>query len=205
MKNLKTGTTYFHWLTDQTYLKLEEFMDVASTVRMFELMQILHSIEFVWFVMNDDNRASDGKYLRTIFLEEYPQFEDALRSEFDIHPCTWLEMLIALASRMSFITSKTVGECFLYLLRNLGFISTEEYLVQTDEEFIRHFCEIVNNRQYGANGQGGLFPLKEPTNPPQTEVEIWDQMHAWIHENLSPSFDDRVGNLFPRVGWDHRK
>lgn len=199
---MKAGHRYFHWLTDQTHLKLEEFMDVASTVRMFELMHILHSIEFVWFVMNDDNRASDGKYLRTIFLEEYPQFEDDLRSEFDIHPCTWLEMLIALASRMSFITSKTVGECFLYLLRNLGFIATEEYLIQTDEEFVRHFCGIVNNRQYGANGQGGLFPLKEPTNPPQTEVEIWDQMHAWIHENLSPSFDDRVGNLFPQVGWE---
>lgn len=205
MKNLKAGSTYFHWLTDQTYLKLEEFMDVASTVRMFELMHILHSIEFVWFVMNDDNRASDGKYLRTIFLEEYPQFENDLRSEFDIHPCTWLEMLIALASRMSFITSKTVGECFLYLLRNLGFIATDTYLIQTDEEFIRHFCEIVNNRQYGANGQGGLFPLQHPTNPPQNEVEIWDQMHAWIHENLSPSFDDRVGNLFPQVGWERRK
>lgn len=204
MKNLKAGATYFHWLTDQTYLKLEEFMDVASTVRMFELMHILHSIEFVWFVMNDDNRASDGKYLRTIFLEDNPQFVRELQSEFDIHPCTWLEMLIALASRMSFITSKTVGECFLYLLRNLGFIATEEYLVQTDEEFIRHFCEIVNNRQYGANGQGGLFPLKEPTNPPQTEVEIWDQMHAWIHENLSLEIQDRVGNLFPRVGWDRR-
>ena len=205
MKNLKAGATYFHWLTDQTYLKLEEFMDVASTVRMFELMHILHSIEFVCFIMNEDIGASEVKYIRTIFLEEYPQFEDELRSEFDIHPCTWLEMLIALASRMSFITSKTVGECFLYLLRNLGFIATEEYLIQTDEEFVRHFCEIVNNRQYGANGQGGLFPLKEPTNPPQTEVEIWDQMHAWIHENLSPTFDDRVGNLFPRVGWDHRK
>ena len=202
---MKAGATYFHWLTDQTYLKLEEFMDVASMVRMFELMEVLHSIEFVCFVMNYDNRASDGKYMRTIFLEENPQFEDDLRSEFNIHPCTWLEMLIALASRMSFITSKTVGECFLYLLRNLGFIATDKYFVQTDPEFIRHVCGRVNNRQYAFNGRGGLFPLKEPTNPPQTEVEIWDQMHAWIHENLSPSFDDRVGNLFPRVGWERNK
>lgn len=202
---MKAGHRYFHWLTDQTHLVFEEFMSVASTVRMFELIEVLHSIEFVWFVMNDDNRAADGKYLRELFLEENPDLEDDLRGEFDIHPCTWLELILGLALRMSFITSKTVGECFLYLLRNLGFIATETYFVQNDHEFVRHVCDRINNRQYGLNGQGGLFPLKEPTSPPQTEVEIWDQMHAWIHENLSLEIQDRVGNMFPRVGWDHRK
>ena len=201
---MKAGHQYFHWLTDQTMLRFEEFLSIASTVKMFQVLEILHSIEFVWFVMNDDNRAADGKYLRELFLEKYPEHVDNLRSEFDIHPCTWFEFLLGLALRMSFVTSKNVGECFLYLLRNLGLIDVVMATVNVDEEFVRHVCDRVNNRQYGLNGQGGLFPLKEPTNPPQTEVEIWDQMHAWIHENLSLEIQDRVGNLFPRVGWDHR-
>ena len=38
------------------------------------------------------------------------------------------------------------------------------------------------NRQYEANGEGGLFPLKGVCED-QREVEIWYQMNAYLYEH----------------------
>ena len=53
--------------------------------------------EFYWFVNNDDNRASDGQYLRILFEQE--MHDNNYFGDINV-PCTMFEMLIALAMRI---------------------------------------------------------------------------------------------------------
>lgn len=144
-----------------------------------ELLVVLHRVEFFSLIPNDDNREEDGKQLRKTFIDEEGQH--AL-SQSDYGPCTVLEMLIALAFRLEFETAqsrweKTTCEWFWILIDNLGLIECGN---RTDEIKIK--VGIFLNRHYNSDGNGGLFPLKNPKKD-QRRVEIWYQMSAYIIEN----------------------
>ena len=103
--------------------------------------------------------------------------------------CTMLELLVAIARRMSFLmcgnsSNHRTNYYFMVLLRNLKIEKcTDENWYAINGEF---FCEDavwrVVDRQYDRNGNGGLFPLRHPMED-QRSVEIWYQMHAWLGEN----------------------
>jgi len=150
------------------------------------LLGELHRMEFYSLIPNDDNRGEDGKQLREKFInEEGPQ---AL-SQSDLGGCSVLEMLIGLSFRLEFETmssrwEKTPSEWFWILIDNLGleWCNNSMFLQHKSIDKIITKVEIFLNRHYKNDGNGGLFPLKNPRKD-QRRIEIWYQMSGYILEN----------------------
>lgn len=151
------------------------------------LLDELHSIEFYSLIPNDDNRGSDGEYLRSLFIDEVGH---TWSTSLPDGPCTVLEMLIGLAYRLEFETSqsqweKSPHEWFWILIDNLGLLgcTNEEYVrSHCTADRIHDICDMLLSRQYTYSGEGGLFPLKYAQKD-QRRVEIWYQMSAYVMEN----------------------
>ena len=90
---------YFDWLY---------FMVVGDPVNNHyrRLLEMLHTMEFKYFVDYDENRASDGVNLRWYYVDDGGD-DHILRWK---EPCTVLEMLIALALNMDKTVGDTEGE-----------------------------------------------------------------------------------------------
>lgn len=176
------------------------------------LLEQLHGIEFFSLVPNDDNRGSDGVRLRDLYLDEvgpqgasslpvdeYSSFTDMFVGN-DSAPCTVLEMLIGVAFRIEFDMSggrygRPSGEWFWVLMDNLGLEMCDNVVLGQQEarDYVNEKIDILLNRRYDSDGNGGLFPLKansksvttggQKCHKDQRRVEIWYQMSAWIIEN----------------------
>jgi hypothetical protein len=127
----------------------------------------------------------DGKNLRI-------QFENAtgLSSEKLDGPCSFLEMLIALAQRFDENMIEPPEDSSPYkwfweMLKNVGLDECtddacgEPYF---PAEYIDGVLNQVLERTYRRSGKGGLFPLKF-TKKDQRTVEIWYQMQEYLSEN----------------------
>lgn len=144
----------------------------------FNMLNILHNMDFYSLIPNDDNRGEDGKQIR-----------DEFHLSVNIRNCTVLEMLIGLSIRLEFETAqsqweKTVAEWFWILIDNLGLTIFDDdmYKSMKPRGEIEEIVQRLLDRKYEKNGNGGLFPLKYPKKD-QRKVEIWYQMSAYVLEN----------------------
>jgi len=170
---------YFNYLCNQ----------IADDRKYDHLLGAMDSVKFRQIVANDDNRAEDGKKLREDFIDRNPDID-----EIDIEllmegECSVLEMMIALSNRLEFETAqskweKTPKEWFWILVDNLGLSEFDNYLyVKGDvRNRVREILYGLVRREYGSDGNGGLFPLKNPKHD-QRKIEIWYQMTEYIMEN----------------------
>jgi hypothetical protein len=148
----------------------------------------LYTKEFHYFVPNDDNRAEDGRLLRDEFLHEVSSSEwRGLVEEWYSLPCSFLEMLIALSRRASYEAfddgSNSVGDWFWRIVKNLGLdIYNDSVRGPSREQDIDAVLEVVIDRSYRPDGDGGMFPLLDPATDQRT-TEIWYQMAAYLLEN----------------------
>lgn len=134
------------------------------------LAMLLDTIEYTYFVDNDENRAEDGKQLRI----NYGWINKDI-------PCSVLEMLLGVSLRMQFFLShldNSVSYFYDLLIGNLNLRDLCQNYEVEDQVFI--FLE----RRYKPNGYGGLFPLNRPFQD-QRRIEVWYQMMAYIEENFS--------------------
>lgn len=168
---------YFNWL----YAKVA-WHDVHTPSTTYQsLLFVLHSTEFVWTVVGDDNRAEEGKELRTQFLRE--AYEPRIHDAWIFLDCSVLEMMIAFAARLSFQTEglDTRG-WFWKFMENLGLSEL------TDGQWAREGYRVPLAldkfvwRLYPPTGQGGLFPLMNTDND-QRKVELWYQFCEYVIEN----------------------
>lgn len=153
-----------------------------------QLLAHLHRIEFYSLVPHDDNRGLDGEQLREQFLDEVgPQGSSSLPNG----PCTVLEMLIGVAKRLEFDLAggryeRSSGEWFWVLIDNLQLESCDDLIYEHPhggaEQEVDEKIRILLERGYDTDGEGGLFPLRDPRKD-QRRVEIWYQMSAWVIEN----------------------
>lgn len=155
----------------------------------WRLMSQLYSIPFNWFVHNDDNRVLDGLDLRIEFLAEVDQTPDDPSGDWLNLECSFLEMLIALARRVSFDTPDSLYEWFWIFMKNLELdrYNDEIYEIAIQEE-VAEVVKRVIDRRYSRNGDGGLFPLEKTPND-QRKVELWYQMQEYLMERF-PIADD---------------
>lgn len=151
------------------------------------LLDELHRIEYYSLIPNDDNRGEDGKQFRLTFLDE----SDRTGPSYLPHgECTVLEMLVGLSHRLEWETiqskwEKTPSEWFWILIDNLGLSERDNTSYLRGSRPGPNVEDLVGRmlaREYGADGEGGLFPLKDPKKD-QRRVEIWYQMSAYILEN----------------------
>lgn len=167
---------YLRWLYEQV-----GNVKVRSRNRTYwDLFRQMFRKPFVWFIPNDDNRAADGICLREQFLEDegFDIFEvdpDWLGME-----CSFLEMMVALARRLSFEDEGSPASWFWRLLENLGLEDCTDRS-KYDRAKVDHIINTVVWREYDADGHGGLFPLRHARSD-QREVEIWYQMNEYLIE-----------------------
>lgn len=171
---------YFQWLCD-----LVQINDPDNSY--FLLANFLFNRPFTWSVPMDANRSEDGMQLR----EEFEYDTNYRAFHVDDIPCTMLEMLIGLSTRIDGImqseTHEDISRWFWELLGNLEmdiFNDDDYYELGGEGELdkkLRRFLE----RKYKKNGEGGLFPLSDYKRlgfSDQRLTQIWYQMQAYLNE-----------------------
>lgn len=143
----------------------------------------LYTTPFVWFVPNDDNRMLDGLDVRTEFIDTEEGGD--VPGYWESDQCSILEMLIALARRMSFESGDDPDYWFWTIMENLNL---RQYVDEVYDDDVRitvdEILQAVNDRTYHADGTGGLFPLFHPGTD-QRQVEIWYQMAHYLNERVT--------------------
>ena len=164
---------YLEWLYDQVLVRAQR----GATY--WKLLRQMHQTEFTWFVPNDGNRAEDGKDLRMEWATQVGL--DPPRDWLELG-CSFLEMLVAMARRMEFDAGETPGHWFWCLLRNLGIESYHDGSGYS-RNYVTKRMRVVMDRMYDAHGNGGLFPLQNPSKD-QRKVELWYQMSEYLLQDL---------------------
>lgn len=175
--------TYFEWLTSM----VDPFTGRGDHGHFFT---VLHNMTYIPMMELDNNRVSDGIGLRELYARNYDiQVDGKILID---SPCSMLEFLVALASRMNYIYSQTNENCtsemFWDMMDNIGF----SYYTTTDNSFamrpemnseLENAIETVIYRRYSPNGEGNLFLLKNPKYD-QRNVEVWYQMNQYLIEKM---------------------
>jgi hypothetical protein len=144
----------------------------------WKLLKQLYQKEIVWVIPNDDDRLADGRDLRIEFLHdaELNRPEDAWMEM----GCSFLELLIALSRRLSFMAEGEPAGWFWEMIRNLGFDEYNDRLTYPNPDVDERLDQIIW-RQYHHDGTGGIFPLERPDKD-QRVTSIWYQMNAYVIE-----------------------
>ncbi len=174
----QVNASYFEWLYN--YVCKGRANAQVSYRSLFEL---LYDIEFTFYIRNDLNRARDGVDLRYRYAI-YKKDESVM----DIldGPCSVLEMMVALAVRCeeTIMDDPRYGDrtsqWFWSMLSNLGlaYMTDDRFDKQIAIKKIYDFLE----RQYDADGKGGLFYIKGCKDDLR-ELEIWTQL-CWYLEKF---------------------
>ena len=160
---------------------------VCSGKRRRILLSHLHNIDFTYTIPMDGNRAEDGTDLRYRFGYENSYDGAIIATYLDDRPCSVLEMLIALAIRCEEhimddpdIGNRT-GQWFDDMISNLGLSRMTD--ARFDKNYVNRVIDKFLNREYGRNGEGGLFTVEHCPRDLRS-VEIWYQMCLYLDEIL---------------------
>ena len=134
----------------------------------------------------DENRAKDGIQLRDIWQRANNLSEEDIA--FGVSKI--LEVLIGISKRVLYeiYGSKwaelfSPSDIFWVLLENLSLEKfSDEYLAAGMFEEIDEILIIWIERHYNRNGVGGIFPVMRASKN-MRNLELWDQMSLYIHEN----------------------
>ena len=178
---------------DEATIKKEYFEWLCSLVKAEKeysmLWQKLHDMDFVWIVDRDENRASDGKYLRYIFtIEAYDNKASDIEEIEEIlsGPCSVMEFLVGLARRIEDDIMENVDlenrtyKWFHEMVGNLGLLKYDNKHYSDGE--IDAIVHRFMSRKYSKNGRGNIFLVGHFSGPVLSQVEIWTQMQAYFLE-----------------------
>lgn len=150
------------------------------------LLRLLYSREFYWDrnIPLDENRSFDGKDLRIRYVDDNQLLNQEHILDILEGPCTVLEMLIGLAVRIEVhIMSNSeygnrTGEWFFDMLDNMGLLENTDF-GSINLTKANHIIDVFLNRDYDANGKGGLFYIQNSTKDLR-KAEIWYQMNWYF-------------------------
>lgn len=166
---------YFEWLCE-----IIDSKRFSKSVSYRKLLMHLHNIEFTWSVPYDDNRADDGIQLRRRYALRHDN--DSL-ARYLVGPCSVLEMMVALAIRCEesimddALMGDRTGQWFWGMIHNLELSPMNDS--KFDREYIDDVVARLLNREYAADGRGGLFTVKHCPHDMRT-VEIWCQLSWYL-------------------------
>lgn len=172
---------YFTWLCNHVNIAYGRPTDKTY----FQLLELLHSKEFVWVVANDDNRIDDAMDLRHLFFNE-TRIGDPKNMFMGIPPISVLEVIVGLSQRLGFLDGGGPGDWAWRLIENLDLHKMWDPLGTRKIETIEDKLDVLIHRQYEPDGNGGLFPLAFPDRN-QRKEELWHQMNSYLAEQLQRS------------------
>lgn len=164
---------YFDWLC--------QIVCDQATESDYRLLNILNQIDFTYIMNMDENRASDGISLRYRFGYEKNIDDKVIMMYLDGWPCSVLEMMIALAIRCEehIMSDSEIGDrtrlWFWEMIKSLGLTDFKHF----DENQIKSRVFKFLNREYDADGTGGLFTVPECRYDLRT-ADIWYQMMWYL-------------------------
>lgn len=177
MTDEKLNEAYFEWMTD--------LVRNRKTSSYSKLLKYLHEKEFTYIIEMDDNRAGDGVDFRYRFGYENGYSDVEIAKYIDNKPCSILEMMVALAFRIEehIMSNPDIGDrtgkWFWGMIENMGLKT------MTDATFdVRYANEVVErflNREYGRDGKGGLFTVKN-CRYDLRGIEIWYQACWYLNQ-----------------------
>lgn len=159
--------------------------DLEKRKRYSKLLMALYVREFMPSMAMDDNRRVDGLNFRNRFAYETNTEEYAIKQSFGNNPCSMLEMMISLASKIEeqIMSDPDQGDrtslWFQEMLCSLGIDNQNDQ--NFDYKWFNFRIDIFENRDYEANGKFGLFTIKHPLVDMRT-IEIWYQMSFYLNE-----------------------
>lgn len=159
-----------------------------------KLCNLLNKIPFSPIVKLDENRIAD---VQTLLRENYIQSQSEwYRLENDEimkipeYPVSFLELIITLAMRIDLDFMREINGIdntriyFWILVRNLGFLEyDDEHWGEDAIISVINRINIVQDRKYDFNGNGGLFPL-ENSEIDQRTVQIWNQLCTFVSQKF---------------------
>jgi hypothetical protein len=160
---------YYEWLKSQ--------VDIPNGKSYDDLFNLMHNVEFIWTVPNDDNRVQDGLDLR-------PEFAGNKVSDLALEGVTFLEVLISLSRRVAFTAGGEASKWAWRLIKNLRLHKMSDPLNEDNPNRFHRAQDILDAviwRTYERDGRGGFFPLPNSIED-QTRIEIWYQMNAYVIE-----------------------
>lgn len=174
---------YFEWL----YGLVSSVRNRNPARSHWHLLRKFYSTEFTWFVPNDDNRWAEGIDLRHEWIHT-KRIEDVDNDWLELG-CSVLEMLIALARRVSFESEGTPAQQFWKLVQNLELdrYTDDIYEISIAEE-VEDTLDRLIRRTYGRDGTGGLFPLRRARRD-QRRIELWYQMSDYLLEKYHDLYE----------------
>ena len=170
----KIQDDYFEWLSD---LACGERYSKQLSFR--KLLVQLHSTEFTYSIPKDENRACDGISMRHRYAYDrgYEPDLDFILEALD-GPCSIFEMMIGLAVHCEETMDDPAkgdrtGQWFWRMVTSLGLGGMTD--ARYDKREVTYILDRFLNREYEANGRGGLFTVNDPPQDLR-DVEIWNQM-----------------------------
>ena len=159
---------------------------IASKKHDQRLLMHLHDVAFAYIIPMDSNRAEDGMELRYRFGRENGYDERIVATYLDDRDCSVLEMMIALALRCEdTMYDPDIGDqtarWFWDMVDSLGLtnMTGERY----NKQYVDATIDILLNREYRRNGEGGLFTVKN-SDVDMRSIEIWYQMSKYLNDIL---------------------
>ena len=168
---------------NETLIYLQEEIDYAYYDWLCALVDVhnssvmvrhIHRIPFDWVIENDDNRCEDAIGLRDQFVYE-TQYNNY---SFPSGDCSTFEVLVGIAVRMNDILmgideKPKIDKYFWEIAGNLGLTKYSDIYISKNGGMsnINTIVDRLINREYKANGSGGLFPLKRAKED-HRDVEI---------------------------------
>jgi hypothetical protein len=178
MSNEELDERYLKWL----YSQVASVKTRARARTHWNLFRQMYETIFVAIVSHDENRVADGRDLRYEFLAETEDEQGNL--DWMRLPCSMLELLIILSRQLAFEMDDPVKLWFWHLVEVLDLerfndLEYDDYA----QEAIEKALDRVIWRSYEPDGQGGLFPLRDPDRD-QRKVELWYQLNAYLLEQF---------------------
>lgn len=187
-----TVDNYIHWLMAEKLHFNNEMIEKYNF-----LTYDLFNIPFTYSHPMDENREADGLGLRSEFEYYNPGI---VLFDGEHRPCSVLEFMVALACRCEdqIMRDPKIGDrtskWFLEFLDNLELSKCTNQAWQYDYgDYIKNRIDIFLKRRYLRNGKGGLFPVKT-SKVDQRNVQIWEQLSAYLSENYLNNLVIRVQN-----------
>ena len=170
---------YFDWL----YTNVVRIEGRTPSTSYRSLLFAIHSCEYQWLVIGDDNRAADGEELRREFLNQF-DISNPDPGWLDLE-CSVLEMLVAFSRRCAFQTAWDEKEWFWIFLDNLHLSEISDGVYKEQSLYIYPAISTFVGREYDRHGVGGIFPMIR-TRRDQRNQELWNQFSEYLVENDVP-------------------
>ncbi len=176
-KDVPLDEAYFVWL----YSQVASIKNRNRAQTYWSLLRFFYTKEFTWSdIEKDENRAKDGKNLRTEFIRD-TGIEVREEGWLELG-CSMLELFISLSYRLTFEGDGEPSEWFWGIVENLGLIECTD-ANPANESILNDILDKVIHRDYASNGAGGLFPLQN-SQQDQRNIELWYQAQAYLLERF---------------------